>query len=407
MSSTDARRSRLVSALLTLSAAAALGAALAAPAGAAEGQGTATIATASHKKGRSLSAQGVKLLAGPGTAGQGNKLTLPIAELSPGARPAAASGAGLNFKRGKRSVALDRIRFDLGAGTLTGSLGGEEIAVFRLGGTPTAADGGNAVSLQAGKLELTGAAASALKQKLGLQQAPARSGVGMIWLDAHTVPAAGASTPPPAASEPAAKEDSKPPYAAPLALTGGGFDWGVLASWRSYILGNFGPGSVGGIATADGATATGTLSEASSFFSFPGADGSYRKGLNGNADKLTLQTEGSVKFAKPGHCIVEVKLSDLELTIDGADSGIELDSIYDIDTPAGMSCTDQPAVPTADVDFATLDVSAVTPTYSDGGRTITWSAIPARLTAAGAAAFGAGYPADQELDPVTVSVEAE
>ncbi len=396
MSSNEPRRSRLVASLLALAATAAMATALAAPAAAASGQGEAVIVVAKHSKGRTLSGQGVKLLPGTGATGQADRLTLPIAALDPGAQPSATSSAGLNFKRGKKTMALSGIRFDLAAGTLVGKLGESEIPVFKLGAAPIVS--ADSVGLEEGKLQLTSEAASALERKLGLERNLTKRGVGMVWLAART----GATAPAAPAPEPL-----KPPYAAAKAIVSGGADWGVLASWRSYVLGNFGPGSVGTITTAEGATSTGTLSESSAFFSFPAASGSYEKGLGGNADRLTLHTAGSVKFAKPGHCIVEVKLSDLELTIDGANSGIDLDSIYDIDTPAGMSCTDVPAVPTAGVDFATLDVSAVSPTYSAGDKTITWSAIPAKLTAAGAAAFGAGYPDGQQLDPVTISVDTE
>ena len=399
MSSNEARRSRLAASLLALSATAAMTAALAAPASAASAEGEAVIVTASHDQGRTLSGQGVKLLAGPGASGQANKLTLPIAELTPGAQPSAGSAGTLNFKRGKKAVALTGIRFDLGAGTLVGKLGESEIPIFKLGATPVLGD--SSASIVGGKLQLTAEAAGALKQQLGLERALVGKGVGMVWLEAHLP----AKTPAPA--KPEAPKPPKPSHAAAKAIVGGDADWGVLATWRSYVLGNFGPGSIGTITTAEGATSTGTLSEASAFFSFPAAGGSYEKGLDGNADKLSLQTAGSVKFAKPGHCIVEVKFSDLELTIDGANSGINLDSVYDIDTPAGMSCTNQPAVPTDDVDFATLDVSAVTPTYSAGGQTITWSDVPAQLTAAGSAAFGSTYPDGQSLDPVTISVETE
>jgi hypothetical protein len=149
------------------------------------------------------------------------------------------------------------------------------------------------------------------------------------------------------------------------------------------------------------------LSEPSGYFGFPEAGGSsFERGLNGAADKLVLETEGSVTFAKPAHCIMEVEVADLVVTLDGASSSIELDSVYDIDTPPG--CTDEPAVPTSDVTFARLDLSGVTPAYSNGGKTVTWSAIPATLTAEGSAAFGLpNYKAGQVLDPVTVTVGLE
>ncbi|HEX6152684.1 MAG TPA: HtaA domain-containing protein, partial [Solirubrobacterales bacterium] len=174
--------------------------------------------------------------------------------------------------------------------------------------------------------------------------------------------------------------------------------------WRNYIL-NVPP--AGTITTADGATANGSLSAPSGYFGFPTAGGdtaSFERGLDGATDKLVLQTEGSVKFAKPAHCIVEVKLADLLVTLDGAASSIVLDSVYDIDTPP--TCTDQPAVPSEDVEFASLDLSGIAPVYSDGGKTVTWSGIPAKLTAEGSTAFGLSgqYEEGHALDPVTVTV---
>lgn len=384
MSSNESRRSRLATGLLALGAGVALTAALAAPAGAAGGQGQAVIAAAGHSKGRTLSGQGVKLLAGPGAGTQGAKLTLPIAELNPaGAQPSARSSAGLTFKRGKQTVDLTGIHFNLGAGTLVGTLGGSEVPVFWLGAAPKIDGAGGSVSLGEGKLRLTAEAATALKQKLDLEHALVRKGVGMLWLAAQAAPA----------------------HAPAQAIASGSTDWGVLASWRKYVLGNFGPGSVGTIATGGGATANGTLSEPSGFLGFPATGGSYEKGLYGGSDKLALNTAGSVTFAKPGHCIVSVELAGLELKIDGADSSIALDAGYHVNKVEGKACVEQPAVPATRVTFAQLDLSGVSPTYSADGKTVTWTAVPASLTAAGSAAFiGGKYPAGQALDPVTISV---
>ena len=382
MSPNEKRRSRGVAVLGTLAAAAAAFAALAAPAGAAVGKGEATIVTASHGKGRTLSGQGVKLLAGAGTTGQGNKLVLPIGELDPGAQPSATSAGNLRFKHGKRAIALTGIHFNLATGTLDGKLGASEVPVFMLGDGASVNGTAGSISLSEGSLRLTAEAATALKQKLGLKRALVRKGVGTVWLAAQASPA----------------------LAPAQTVTSGSLDWGVLAGWRKYVLGTFGPGSIGTITTAGGATASGTLSEASAFFSFPAAGGSYQRGLYGAADKLALNTAGSVTFAKPGHCIIEVKFSGIDVRIDGADSSLTLDSVSDIDTPAGMSCTDVPAVTTAAVKFAKLDLSGVTPTHSADGRSVSWTAIPATLTAAGGSAWGAGYLDGQALDPVTISV---
>lgn len=360
---------------------------------AAAGQGAADIRLAQHGKGRTLSGQGVKVIAGAPALKNGNVLSLPISSVETGASAAAGSDGWLRFKRGKRGVVFSSLRFDLTAGTLNGNLGGEDIAVFRLG-TPAQVDSATGrVALSGGNLRLTAEAAGALKQRLGLERALARKGVGVLWLAAQ----ANLAPKPQPLAPPAPSRVAVP-------VESGEVGWGVLASWRNYVL-NVPP--AGTITTADGATANGSLSAPTGYIGFPMASGgnaTFEQGLHGAADRLVLQTEGSVKFAKPGHCIVEVKLADLLVTLDGADSSIVLDSVYDIDTPP--TCADQPAVPTDDVDFASLDPSGIAPVYSDGGKTVTWSGIPATLTAEGSTAFGLSgqYKPGQALDPVTVTV---
>lgn len=378
------RRSRTAICLAGMAAAMTVAALHAAPALATPGNGQAAINVADHSKGRTLSGQGVKIVAGAGATGTGGKLTLPIGELNPGtANPTAQSTGTLRFKRGKKALALTGIHFDFVAGALAGKLGGTEMPVFTLGTPPTVNSGGGSIVLSEGKLKLTGDAAAAIKQKLGLAKALRTDGVGMIWLSAQ----------------------ASPTHAAPRPVTSGTTNWGVLASWRSYVLGNFGPGSVGTIATEGGATSTGTLSEASAYFSFPAASGSFEKGLYGAGDKLSLQTAGAVVFKKPGHCIIEVKLSNIKLTIDGTQSSLSLNSVSDIDKPSGMTCEDQPPLITPGVSFATLSVAGA-PSYSADGNTVTWTAIPSTLTAAGSTAWGAGppYVAGKALDAVTITV---
>ncbi|HEX7278225.1 MAG TPA: HtaA domain-containing protein [Solirubrobacterales bacterium] len=357
---------------------------LAAPAQGAAGQGTADIRLAQHDKGRTLSGQGVKV----GTAAPGSKagsvLSLPISTVAPGSPASAGSDASISFQLGKRSAVLSGLRFDLTAGTLHGKLGGQELAFFRIAAPAQANPVSGKVSLSEGVLRLTADAADALEQQLGLERALVRKGVGMVWLSAQANPVRVHAVP----------------------VVSGDADWGILASWRKYVLGMFGPPqSVGTITTADGATANGNLAEPSGYFDFPAASGTFEDGLYGAADKLVLRTQGSVTFAKPFHCIMEVKFSDVLVTLDGASSTLSLDSATDIDTPEGMTCGPQPPASFADVTFATLDLSGVTPTYSADGKTITWSAIPATLTAAGSAAFvPSRYPAGQALDPVTITV---
>lgn len=321
----------------------------------------------------------MKLIAGTGATSQANKLTLPIGELNPGAQPSAQSSAGLTFKRGKKSVALTGIRFDLATGTLAGKLGDSEIPVFWLGAAPKVNSTSGSISLGEGKLRLTAEAASALRDELDLERALVRKGVGMIWLSAQAFPSHAPAQP----------------------VASGSIDWGFLTSWREYIYKELGPGSVGSITTEGGATTSGDPAKPGSFFTFPSAGGSFEKGLYGASDVLSLKTQGSVKFAKPGHCIVEIKLSNLIVTL-GSSSSIVADLSYDIDKFNGMGCEDIPAVAAPGTTIATL--GAVAPSYSAGGKAVTWSGLPATLTAAAATPFAPNYKAGQVLDPATVSV---
>jgi hypothetical protein len=383
MSSNESRKSRLATSLLALVATCALGALIAAPAGAFSATGSAVFVPANHDKGRTLSGQNVKLLVGNGGSSQDNKLTLPVAEVNPvGSQPTATSAASLTFKKGKASVVFSDVRFNLSAATIAGKLAGTETSIFRVEGAPQVNPVTGAVSLAAGKLRLIGTTAQNLKAELNLERALNPKGVGMVWLAAQAKPT----------------HVAKP-------ITSGSVNWGVLASWRKYVLGQQGPppSTVGAISVAGGATSTGTLSEPNAYFSFPVSGGSFEQGLFGASDKLHLTTQGSVKFEKPAHCIIEVSFSNVGLTI-GTASTLSLNSMSNIDTPP--TCADNPPAVAANVPFATLGTSGIAPSYSAGGKTVTWSAVPATLTAAGSTAWGAGPPyiAGKALDPVTITV---
>jgi len=380
MSSNQLRRGRLATGLLALAAVAALTAAFAAPAGAVPASGEATIIAADHSKGRTLSGQGVKLLAGAGASTQGNKLNLPVNEVSPaGAQPAARSGAAVTFKSANKSVALTGLRFELAAGTLVGNLGGSEIPVFWLGAPSQVNSTSGSVGVSAGKLRLTAQAAELLEGKLGLERALVRTGVGMVWLAGQANPV----------------HVTKP-------VASGALDWGFLTSWREYIYKELGPGSVGSITVEGGAAISGEVAKPGAFFSFPSSGGSFHEGLYGATTSLSLNTQGSVKFAKPGHCIVEIRFTNLQVSISGANSSIVGDLTYDVDKAVGKSCENQPPVSAPGTTIATLDASGAAPVHT--GNTVSWTNLPATLTAAAATPFAPGYKAGQALDPVTLSV---
>ena len=384
MSSNESRKGRVGRALIAFAAVAATSGALAVPAGAASGQGAAAIALANHSKGRTLSGQGVKVLANAPATKSGLLLNLPISEVDPGATASATVNGSLRFKRGGKSLQLTGLRFNLAAGTLSGQLGDEQIDVFKLGAAANVNSTTGAVSLGDGKLRLTEDAANALKEQLGLDRALVRKGVGMVWLAAK----------------------ANPTHAATQTVTSGKLDWGFLTSWREYIYKILGPGSVGSITTEGGATTTGEPSKAGSFFSFPAAGGSFKKGLYGASDLLTLNTQGSVIFAKPGHCIKEIKFTNIIVTLDGAQSSIVVDLTYDIDkfNKTTMMCDDVPTVNAPGTKIATLDASGVTSTYSADGKAVTTPNVPGALTAAGAVPFGPPYKEGTVLDPATISV---
>lgn len=345
-------------------------AAFAAPARAATGSGHAVILTAEHDRGRSLSAQGGKLIAGKGTSLEDGKLTLPLPEVDPGEASAGQAG-NLAFRKGKRGVALAGIHFDFAADTLNGLLGGQEMAVFTLGAAPVVDPVSGAVSLSEGELRLTADAAKIVRKKLGLKRALRHNGIGMIWIAAQ----------------------ADPTHSAARAVTSGEIDWGFKESWRSYVLAEYSPGSAGTITVEEGATATGPLSDPASTYVFPAAGGSFVAGLYGAGDTLTVATAGAVKWAKPAHGINEVRFSDLEVELSGGESWLVGDVRAEIGPPAEMQ----------DVRIAELDTAAVNPAWSADGNTVTWSEVPATLTAEGAASFSGFYEPGTELDPVTIT----
>lgn len=352
---------------------------LTATASAVGAHGSAVLALANHSKGRTLSGQGVKLVATAPASLTGNQLTLPVSAVELGSKPAANLGGEFSFKAKGRTVVVSKARIDVAAGALVGTVDGAELAIFRLGAAANVNAGAGTVSLQNGRLRLTADAASMLREDLGLERALVHRGIGMIWVAAQANPTQ-----------------------AHHKLNGGALQWGFLASWREYIYKELGPGSVGSITTEGGATSIGYPPLPGSFFNFPGQGGSFAEGLYGASSEMTLRTGGSVKFAKPGHCITEIKLTNITAHLGGTTPSIVADLNYNIGVFNGKGCTAQPPVSSPNTTIATLNTSGISPAIS-GGNTVTWSNVPATLTAAAAKPFEPQYKAGQQLDPVTVT----
>jgi len=378
MSWNESSTRRLTVAALAALAALAASALMASGASAVSANGSAVIALANHDQGRTLSGQGVKVVATTPASLTGTQLTVPVSAVELGSKPAANLGGGFSFAANGRSVAVTSPRVDVSSGALVGKVGGTELAIFRLGAAVNVNAGAGSVSLQKGSLRLTAEAATLLQQKLGLERALIHRGVGMIWV---------------AAQANATQVHRK--------VTGGALQWGFLASWREYVYKELGPFTVGSIVTEGGATTVGNPAVAGSYFNFPTIGGSFLEGHYGASTELTVHTEGTVKFAKPGHCINEITLSNIVVHLGGATPSIVANLGYNVGQFNGKGCIPQPPVYAPNTTIATLNTSGTGPTVS--GQTVTWGNVPATLTAAAAKPFEPQYKAGQQLDPVTVT----
>ncbi|HEX4751289.1 MAG TPA: HtaA domain-containing protein [Solirubrobacterales bacterium] len=172
--------------------------------------------------------------------------------------------------------------------------------------------------------------------------------------------------------------------AAPRAVEGGELDWGVKESFRSYIETM---ALEGQIDLAEGATEAddGT-------YRFPLVSGGYEA----TGQSLEVQAEGSVRFSAyyafgGGTPVLDITIKDPRVVLEGGEGKLFADVIT---RNGSLELEDHP-----NTELAELDPSGVTPV--EAGQAVTWTSIPAVLTAEGEPVFG-NYPAGEELDPVTV-----
>ena len=154
--------------------------------------------------------------------------------------------------------------------------------------------------------------------------------------------------------------------------------WGFKESFRAYLS--------SAIANGEWTVADGARYETPDF-SWSGA---------GTIDPATqsgeLAFDGSIRFTgHDGVLDTTVSTPRIVLSADGAVLLLDVTGTTQDGSP----------VDSHGVEFATLDLAAVT--AEEGEGTLTWTAIPAVLTEAGAAAFGT-YPAGEVLDPLTVTI---
>jgi Tol biopolymer transport system component len=348
--------------------------------------------------------------------------TLPVAALEL-RRPAQLKlRGGLRLKAGRRSVVLREPRATVGPSrfALSARLAGKR-RIFLVTAGParrlTVERAAGELRLRRISVALTPGGARALRTALGLERLAAGS-FGNVALDAKLLKAkpkppqpagpkpAGPAAPvdPPAGPDPyafcpigtgsgpgapggqPASPVAAPTLSAPQPIGSGSLDWGFKASFRAYVSGGNGTPPLSGLGGAtigpDGA------------FDFPVAGGQLEAG---QTPRAVVNGDGAAVFCYPAH-FFRIAMLDPTVTVDGGQSRLTADidsNLYGAEYGPWRT------------DVATLDVSAVEPEYSNDGQTVTWPAVPASLTADGAAAFGGLYTAGAALDPVTVTAGDE
>jgi hypothetical protein len=171
----------------------------------------------------------------------------------------------------------------------------------------------------------------------------------------------------------------------PITVEGGHLDWGVKASFRSYIQGGIAKGTI----TTDG----GATENADGTFRFPVEASKGDVAADGSS--VVADFGGSVHFS--GHDgALELDISDIVVAVEGEAGSLQAD-VTSKDLGTGEVAT------FTDVELATLDLATVTAAVS--GTTVTWPNMPATLTEAGVPAFSDFYKAGDALDPATMVLE--
>ncbi|MET9296174.1 HtaA domain-containing protein [Streptomyces sp. NPDC003077] len=173
--------------------------------------------------------------------------------------------------------------------------------------------------------------------------------------------------------------------AKPAATSGkvvdGAATWGVKKSFRDYVTGPIGGGTVqlagGAVKAGDG-------------YRFPKGHGTYDTGKS----TVTAAFNGSVRFLAHAGAL-DMTFRDLTVKIDGTKGTLVAD------VTSKSRATGRP-VHTPGLTVANLKVPAGAVTVKNG--VIALNSLPATLTAAGAKTFENMYQAGQALDPVTLAV---
>jgi hypothetical protein len=339
---------------------------------------------------------GVEVLPIGVAARKGSRIAIPVRSGSVGTVSQLVHGGtdGLLLRGDDRSARLTDLRVRIGrsASTVEGRIDGRALTtLFTL--STKALDvrlAARAASRKNVTWKLTATAARTLRSRLAVRGLRT-GGFGVSTFSARLA-APGATTPAPGAPVPAAPAPATPVVLAPGApavanVVAGTQDWGVKASFRTYITGFAG----GKVVTSDGATTN--------------ADGTYRFVTpTGTVDRttgaLSIGFRGTVYFE--GHGSGEAAAlrvwvrNPRVVTTAGASTGYLYSDVSSKDSGSGK-VVDYP-----NVKLAQLDLTKGTRTITETG--VTWVGVPATLTEEGAPAFGGFYNEGAEMDPVSFAV---
>lgn len=170
-------------------------------------------------------------------------------------------------------------------------------------------------------------------------------------------------------------------------VRGGRLDWGIKASFQSYVTG---PIAHGSWTLRGGAATTGD-----SQFRFHSATGSY----DPRTGALRAGFSGGVRFTghkKGSGYELDLTISNPTVKVSGGSGTLYADMVSKAKGTGKVTST--PQVPLASLRLAGVDTRG-------GGTPIALNNVPATLTAQGAKAFAGYYTAGTRLDPVSLSTD--
>ncbi|MER7176322.1 HtaA domain-containing protein [Streptomyces mesophilus] len=171
-------------------------------------------------------------------------------------------------------------------------------------------------------------------------------------------------------------------------VQGGRLDWGIKASFQSYVTGPIAKGSY----TLQSGAATAGASQ----FRFHSAKGSY----NPDTGALNAGFSGGVHFLghkKPtGEYELDLTISRPTVKISGGSGTLYADMVSKAKSTGKVTTS-------AQVPLASLNLSGIN--MKGGGTPIALNNVPATLTSQGADAFAGYYAAGTPLDPVSLSTD--